>query len=229
VDFTRPARPVPLRLVAGRGHYETVVQAVLEAEVSVWIATANLKELMVEDHRAHPGRRRGGKSSNYRSVLAAFAELVRRGVDVRLLHASPPSRPFRAEISRHRELVPPAFELRLCPRVHLKTVIVDGALAYLGSANWTGAGLGAKGTGRRNFELGVVSDDPQLLDEVQGLYDQIWRGSECGECKLREVCPGPLDEVEAVVAVRPAATAAKPGPARSRRKRRPSSGRRPSP
>ena len=66
-----------------------------------------------------------------------------------------------------------SFEMRLCPRVHFKAVIVDGARIYLGSANWTGAGLGAKGEGRRNFELGFVSSDDLLLDEVQDLYDRI--------------------------------------------------------
>ena len=58
VDFVEPARAFTLELVGGRGHYERVVRAAMEAKRSVWIATANLKELMVEDHRAAPGRRR---------------------------------------------------------------------------------------------------------------------------------------------------------------------------
>jgi phosphatidylserine/phosphatidylglycerophosphate/cardiolipin synthase-like enzyme len=90
-------------------------------------------------------------------------------------------------------LVSGGLALRRCPRVHMKVVVVDGALLYLGSANWTGAGLGAKGSGRRNFELGVVTDDAALLDQVQAMYERVWRGGECAGCKLREVCPGPLD------------------------------------
>jgi hypothetical protein len=66
-------------------------------------------------------------------------------------------------------------------------------MLYLGSANWTGAGLGAKGEGRRNFEMGLTSRDDLLLDEVQGYFDAIWRGAECAPCKLRSVCPRPLD------------------------------------
>ena len=89
--------------------------------------------------------------------------------------------------------MPRPFELRQCPRVHLKVVVVDGAFVYLGSANFTGAGLGVKGAGRRNFELGVVSHDDQLLDETQGLFDHIWRGEACGTCRLRASCPAPLD------------------------------------
>ena len=86
MDFVERARPFALELVGGRGHYERVVRAAMEARRSVWIATANLKELMVEDHRAVPGRRRtlrtgarpGGRGS-YRSILEVFDELVVSG------------------------------------------------------------------------------------------------------------------------------------------------------
>jgi phosphatidylserine/phosphatidylglycerophosphate/cardiolipin synthase-like enzyme len=219
-----------MRFVSGRGHYETVIQAVRGARTSVWIGTANLKELMVEDPRWSLRRRRRGATS-YRSVIGIFDELVTAGVEIRLLHASPPSRPFREELARHARLVPPRavavklrsraasgvfatvgpqplrtdgrFEMRLCPRVHLKAVIVDGEFLYLGSANWTGAGLGAKGVGRRNFELGMVTDDALLLDDVQDIFDRIWRGAECAACKLRDLCPRPLDGVSAPRRERP--------------------------
>jgi phosphatidylserine/phosphatidylglycerophosphate/cardiolipin synthase-like enzyme len=192
VDFVSPRRQVALQLVSGRGHYEAVIEAVADARTSVWVATANLKEMMVEDHRARPGVRRSRSRRSYRSVLAVLAELAGRDVELRILHAERPSRPFRTELGRHPGLTAGGLELRLCPRVHLKAVVIDGALLYLGSANWTGAGLGARGSGRRNFELGVVTDDGPLLDQVQAVYERIWSGGECGACKLREICPGPL-------------------------------------
>ena len=84
MDFIEPARPFALELVGGRGHYERVVRAAMEARRSVWIATANLKELMVEDHRAVPGRRRTARVSArsaaagaYRSILEVFDELAK--------------------------------------------------------------------------------------------------------------------------------------------------------
>jgi len=192
-DLALPARPIAMELIGGRGHYDRVIAAVLGAHTSVWIATATTKELMVEDARAAPGRRRSLKRSAYVSILARLDELSARGVELRLLHAELPSRAFRAEIAQHPRLVRGGLALRRCPRVHLKAVIVDGELLYLGSANWTGAGLGAKGSGRRNFELGFVTDDPPLLDQVQSLFERIWTGGECAGCRLREVCPGPLD------------------------------------
>jgi phosphatidylserine/phosphatidylglycerophosphate/cardiolipin synthase-like enzyme len=77
--------------------------------------------------------------------------------------------------------------------VHLKMIAVDGAMLYLGSANFTGAGLGAKGEHRRNFEAGIVTDDEWLLDEMQGTFDAIWSGKHCGSCRLRAECEQPLD------------------------------------
>jgi hypothetical protein len=199
LDLATAPRPIALELIAGRGHYERVIRAVLGAHTSVWIATANVKELMVEDGRAAPGRRRDLRRPSYVSVLALLDELAARGVELRLLHAELPSRAFREELANHPRLVGGGLALRRCPRVHLKAVIVDGELLYLGSANWTGAGLGARGSGRRNFELGIVTDDAPLLDQIQAIYERIWTGGECMACKLRDVCPGPLSELRGSV------------------------------
>lgn len=227
MDLAAPARSVALELISGRGHYDRVIAAVRGAHTSIWIATANVKELMVEDGRAAPGRRRSMRRATYVSILALLDELAARGVEIRLLHAELPSRPFRAELAHHPRLVTGGLALARCPRVHMKAVIVDGELLYLGSANWTGAGLGARGSGRRNFELGIVTDDTALLDQVQGLYERVWSGGECAACKLRPECPGPLSEIrthgkapgasvprEPAAASGPARRAARPAPRR---------------
>jgi phosphatidylserine/phosphatidylglycerophosphate/cardiolipin synthase-like enzyme len=186
MDFTRPLRSAAVGLVAGRGHYETVVEAVRDARASVWIATANLKELLVE------GRGRA-RRARYRSILYDLDHLARQGVEVRILHAALPSRAFRDRFDQLPDLVGGGIELRMCPRVHMKVVIVDASLLYVGSANWTGAGLGAKGSGRRNFELGVVTSDDGWLDEVQEMYEHLWRGRECATCRVRDMCELPLE------------------------------------
>lgn len=189
-----PDRRVPLRVIADREHYDRVMGAVLDARQSVWIATANLKDVMVENRRAIPGRRHG-RRGNYQSVLDVIAGLASQGVELRLLHAAPPSRAFRRSFDARPELVEGGLEMRTCPRVHLKTVVIDARLVYLGSANWTGAGLGAKGDGRRNFEMGILTSDDQTIDQVQDRYDRIWRGAECKACRLRDECEMPLDQM----------------------------------
>lgn len=182
-------RPAAVELVADRRHYDEVIGAVSQAQVSVWIGTANLKDVHVEAPVGTRARARG----RYVSMTEQFQDLVRRGVEIRILHGARPSRFFLASLRRHAALAPPAFEMRECPRVHLKLIAVDGSYLYVGSANFTGAGLGARGDGRRNFELGFSTDDDVLLDAAQSRFDRIWTGAECGGCRLRSQCPGPLD------------------------------------
>lgn len=170
------------RLIWGTEHDHVVLEQVRRARVSVWIATANLKDLHVDT-----GRRR------YVSMLTELDRLARHGVELRILHASLPSLPFRDAFDGFPRLVGGGLELRLCPRVHLKTVIVDGTWIYLGSANWTGAGLGAKSERRRNFELGWWTRDEAVIDQVQDHYQSIWSGRLCGDCGRRDVCEAPLD------------------------------------
>lgn len=209
-DFVTPYRNLDVELIGGRGHYEAVIEAVSNAETSVWIATANLKELMVEDGRARPGARRSHGRSSYRSILEVLATHARRNVELRILHADRPSRPFREELARHPILDEGGLAMRLCPRNHMKAVIIDGRRAYLGSANWTGAGLGARGTTRRNFELGMMTEDLRVLDQVQELYQHLWSGGACADCGLRERCPGPLDLLERLCAGTPPPASAAP-------------------
>lgn len=188
-------RRAPISFVVDRAHYEKVTLAIAGARTSVWISTANVKQLMTEAPIGTSARARG----RYVPILDTLQSLCDRGVQVRILHATVPSGPFRQELAaRAGRLVRPRFEMRLCPRVHMKMIAIDGALLYLGSANFTGAGLGAKGDGRRNFELGVLTDDEWMLDQAQARFEVIWRGGECGACKLRRECPGPLDRLGVV-------------------------------
>lgn len=212
LDFADAPRPVRLALLSGRGHYQEVISAVLSARTSVWIGTANLKELYVE---SRPGLSRRRGRGGYHSVVSDLVALAERGVELRILHARAPSQAFVAELKRQRP--PASLQLRACPRVHLKAVVVDGQHLYLGSANWTGAGLGAKGEGRRNFELGVWTEDEATLDRVQSVYEQIWRGSECRGCKLREVCPAPLDAGPGTKRLKKAPAKRAPAPSRPAR------------
>jgi phosphatidylserine/phosphatidylglycerophosphate/cardiolipin synthase-like enzyme len=183
-------RRAALSLLVDRAHYERVTLAIARAATSVWISTANVKQLMVEAPVGTRDRARG----RYVPILDTLQSLCDRGVSVRLLHATPPSRPFRQELAARRDrLAPPRFQMRACPRVHMKLIAIDGAMLYLGSANFTGAGLGAKGDGRRNFEMGIVTDDEWMLDAAQARFETIWRGGECGACKMRRECPKPLD------------------------------------
>ena len=150
----------------------------------LFIATADVKDLHV------PMARRIGRAQ---SILAVLDELSERSVEARLLHSGVPSGPFLARMKLH---LPATLTMRRCPRIHAKALIADGRWMYLGSANLTGAGLGAKSPRRRNFEAGIWTDEPHLIDPVLDTLDRIWRGAECADCGRKQHCPVPLEEPE---------------------------------
>src|SRR5207344_3512054 len=102
--------------------------------------------------------------------------------EIRLLHAGVPSTAALLEL---RKSLPTGLTIRRCPRLHSKAVIIDSASLYLGSANLTGAGLGAKADERRNFEMGIVTRAPEMLDRVMNEFNSLWEGRHCGTCKRR--------------------------------------------
>ena len=59
------------------------------------------------------------------------------------------------------------------------------------SANLTGAGLGAKGDGRRNFEWGIWTTSAGLIEGVLDQFNALWEGRRCDTCGRRDVCPVP--------------------------------------
>ena len=74
----------------------------------------------------------------------------------------------------------------------MKAVIADGRIAYVGSANLTGAGMGAKSDQRRNFEAGFVTEDRDHVRELMNYMDQFFVGDFCEKCQRRDVCPEPI-------------------------------------
>jgi phosphatidylserine/phosphatidylglycerophosphate/cardiolipin synthase-like enzyme len=161
-------------------HQRVIRETVLKAQRYVWIATANLKDMHILSSRG------------FRPVLEAFDEMAEQGVTFRIVHSDLPSRLFRRTLGRFPQLTEGSLELQICPRCHWKMVIVDGVSAYFGSANFTGAGLGAKKENKRNLELGVFSTDPKWVNRLQGLFDSFWVGTHCERCALRKQCPDPI-------------------------------------
>lgn len=172
-----------IAFVSDREIYGRVVRdAVPRAEKRVWIATADIKDLHVDS----PDGGRGMVP-----FTAVLAGLVRRRVEVRLVHAKEPGPNFRADFDRFPELRE-GMERVLCPRVHFKCIVLDGRLAYFGSANLTGAGMGAKSAARRNFENGVWTDEPELVRAQEEQFDAVWRGERCRTCGRRRFCGDPI-------------------------------------
>ena len=104
---------------------EIIGCGLLKAQDEVLIATANLKEMRVKMRK------------KFVSIVKVFSELVFRGVNIRVLHAGNPSKAYLKSLKGTVLEQHKYFQRILCPRVHLKTVIVDNSWMYLGSANIT--------------------------------------------------------------------------------------------
>ncbi len=167
------------RYIADREHYDEVLLRAAGVKDLLWIGTADIKDLYIEE------------SGRTQPFLALLERLLRSGVDVRLLHAKEPGPNFRADFDKLPRLFG-GLERALCPRVHFKLMIFDGKAAYIGSANLTGAGMGMKSGRKRNFEAGLLTDDPALVGQAMTHFDGVWAGLRCEGCGRRDVCPDPI-------------------------------------
>jgi phosphatidylserine/phosphatidylglycerophosphate/cardiolipin synthase-like enzyme len=170
-----------LEFITDRDIYEKVIcERIKDAQRFIWIATSDLKDLYVQ------------KNTKMVPFLEVLSDLIERQVEIRLLHAKEPGAAFREDFDKYPNLIG-GMERILCPRVHLKTVIIDGNFAYSGSANLTGAGMGAKSEHKRNFEAGFITDDVEIVNQVMEQFDNIWRGTHCDKCKRKKYCSDYLE------------------------------------
>lgn len=164
-----------LKYISDREHYTEVLAHCKTVKHDLWIATADLKDLYVE----HAGK--------VQPFLGELDVLLKRGVDIRLLHAKEPGENFRKDFDRFPGLWK-KLERRLCPRVHAKILVFDSQQVYIGSANLTGAGLGMKADDNRNFEAGILTDELSIVDAAANHIDTIWRGTHCSKCNRKDFC-----------------------------------------
>jgi hypothetical protein len=167
------------RFITNDQLYKEAIEPVADAKSFVWIGTADIKDLHVHFH---------GKVSSFLMVLDS---LIKKKVAIRLLHAKEPGVNFRKSFDKYPMLWK-YMERQLCPRVHFKHIIIDGKIAYTGSANLTGAGLGIKSVDTRNFESGFVTTDLTLVKAIMKQFDDVWIGKYCKSCKRRDYCGDPI-------------------------------------
>lgn len=164
-----------IRYIQNEAHYSEVIKRIRQVRHYLWIGTADIKDLYVKDGLAAV------------PLLRVLEGLIRRGVEVRLIHAKEPGQNLADDFDKY-PLLWSRLERRLCPRVHFKILIFDCEMAYIGSANLTGAGLGMKGTTTRNFEAGILTDEPTLVDAAADQFDAVWHGVHCAKCQRKSFC-----------------------------------------
>jgi phosphatidylserine/phosphatidylglycerophosphate/cardiolipin synthase-like enzyme len=172
--------PQFIQYIQNEQHYTKVLQQALSVKRELWIGTADIKDLFIKD------------GSNSIPFLGILSKLVARKINIRLLHAKEPGPLFRKDFDKYPNLAK-GLERAICPRVHFKLFIFDLESAYIGSANLTGAGIGMKSPSRRNFEAGILTNDPDIVESAITQFDTVWRGDHCKNCERKEFCGDRLD------------------------------------
>lgn len=164
-----------IRYIRNEEHYDLLLEQIAKVKHTLWIGTADLKDLYVK---------MGNKAVPF---LALLDEKVRQGVSERLLHAKEPGENFCNDFDSYPALLQ-GLERSLCPRIHFKMIVFDLEAVYIGSANITGAAFGMKSKKNRNFEAGIFTDEPSLVNEVVEQFDGVWIGSFCKGCGRKAFC-----------------------------------------
>lgn len=168
-----------LDFISDSEHFSKVLDLASKANQTLWIGTADIKDLYVVQ---------GKKEKPFLGVLS---DLIGKGVEVRLIHAKEPGPNFREDFDRYPRLAT-MLERVMCPRVHFKIIVIDQQICYVGSANLTSAGMGMKSATRRNFEAGILTDIPSIVENANQEFDKVWCGSECKKCQRKSICSDPI-------------------------------------
>ena len=171
-----------IRYIANEQHYADVVQEITKLKHDVWIGTSDIKDMYIKRNNVEI------------PFLKILAELLDRKVNVRLIHAKEPGPNFRKDFDKYPALIK-GLERVLCPRVHFKLIIFDLHTVYIGSANLTGAGLGMKSKDNRNFESGILTNDPEIVAKAIDQYDNVWMGKYCPSCNRKTFCGDRIDMI----------------------------------
>ena len=171
-----------IKYIADADHYTEIIERAKSVNRSLWIGTADIKDLYVKGF------------SGPVPFLKSISDLIQRGVEVRILHAKEPGPIFKNDFDKYPPLIK-YLEIAKCPRVHFKLMVFDLKTVYIGSANLTGAGLGMKGDNKRNFEAGILTNDPALTENAIEHFDSVWRGSHCISCLRKAYCESPIAQM----------------------------------
>ena len=174
------AHPViPTVLISDREHYDFLIGHIRNAKRSVLISTANIKRFSIGETEAK------ATGESFVDILDTLANF---GVDIQVICSSP-SRGFLEDMKGHEDLMGnPHFSFKTCRRCHMKMVIIDCEIIYIGSANVTAAGMGPRIDTRRNLEVGVVSSDSSLVEQGIDIFEESWSTKRCLTCYYKSEC-----------------------------------------
>ena len=92
-----PKTPVPstseFLYISNEAHYDQVIERIKSVKKTLWIGTADIKDLYVKDGRGT------------KPLLEVLSDLAKRGVEIRLIHAKEPGPAFRQDFDKYPALI----------------------------------------------------------------------------------------------------------------------------
>lgn len=127
------------------------------------LITSARRRLYMQTQYIHPSDEPGDR--NFMRLVDAFAEAVRRRVDVRLILSQYENTPQYIELLHKAGL---SGVLRIQDRVHNKGIVVDSATVLVSSQNWSGDGT------LRNRDAGVIIRHAGIARYFERIFLQDW-------------------------------------------------------
>ena len=90
------------KFISDAAHYKEVLLRASESKNTLWIGTADIKDLYITN----------GKTE--KPFLGVLSYLIKKGVNVRLIHAKEPGQPFREDFDKYKNLAV-AWSVRYVP------------------------------------------------------------------------------------------------------------------
>lgn len=183
LNYIKQSQPANNTRLIIENHYEEVIDRICAAKSSIKIMTGDFKRFKLK-----PTAKQGKNYNDGTPFIKYLMEKGEQGVSVQIICSSP-SKPFMDEYEElYEQLRPKGFKICFCIRNHAKVVIVDDKIAYIGSANITKAGLGQGVLSPGNFEVGIITDNPEVIASLNTHFSKIMNGNICDGCHRAENC-----------------------------------------
>lgn len=162
--------------------FQEVIKLACAAKSSIKIMTADFNRL-----RLKPTKKQGKKYGDGTPFFDFLIEMANKGVSVEIITAEQ-SVFFQDDVERANCNTSNNFSVWLCARNHAKVVIIDDKFAYIGSANVTKAGLGQPYCTPGNFEVGILTEDPEIIASLNKRFSDIKLYKFCDDCHRQKDC-----------------------------------------